>query len=113
MDGILETTAELGDMKHIMHIWEFYRQLQLIRKISPLFQHGERTDIARGQFSFYSETANTTEGRDTEISFITNFIVNLLMMLVIVALLSGLSNLQILPDDTKFLFILVDHIGTK
>ena len=92
MDRILETTAELGDMEHIMHIRKFDRQLQLIRKISSLFQNGERTNIARGQFPFDSEAANATKGRDAEISFITNFIVNFLMMLIIVALLPRLSD---------------------
>ena len=35
------------------------------------------------------------------------------MMLIIVALLPGLSNLQILSNDTNFLFSLVDHIRTE
>ena len=56
---------------------------------------------------------NASEGRDSKIGFVTDFIVDFLMMLVIVALLSGLSNLKIFPDDTNFLFSLIDHIRTE
>ena len=59
------------------------------------------------------ETTNASEGRDSKIGFVTDFIVNLLMMLIIVTLLPGLSNLQILSNDADFLLSLIDHIRTE
>ena len=110
---IFEATTELGDMEHIMHIREFLWELQLLGEITSLSKDSERTNKVRCQFPFYPETANPTEGRDTKVGFITNFIVNLLMMFVIIALLPGLINLEILSNDTDFLFGLIDHIRTQ
>ena len=78
-----------------------------------LGQNGEWANVARGQFPFDTEAANATKGRDMEVGFITNFIVNLLMVLVIVALLPKLSNLQILSYDSNLLLSFIDHIRTK
>ena len=58
-------------------------------------------------------TPCSTVATDSTVGFITNGIVNLLMMLIIVALLPGLSNLEILSNDTDFLFSLIDHIRTE
>ena len=110
---IFEATTELRDMEHIMHIREFLWKLQLVGEITYLSQDSERTNKVRCQFPFYPETANPTEGRDMKVGFITNGIVNLLMILIIVALLPGLSSLEILSNDTDFLFSLIDHIMTE
>ena len=105
---IFDATKELRDMEHIMHIPEIRWELELVGEITPLSQDSERTNKARCQFSLDLESTNTSEGRDSKIGFVTDFIVNLLMMFIIVALLPGLSNLEILSDDTDFLFSLPD-----
>ena len=48
-----------------------------------------------------------------KVGFITNFIVNLLMMLVAVTLLPGLGNLQVLSYNSNLLFSFIDHFRTE
>ena len=56
---------------------------------------------------------HASEGRDSKIGLVTNFIVDLLMVLVIIAFLPGLRSLEIIPNDTDLLLGLIDHIRTE
>ena len=110
---IFEARTKLRDMEHIMHTWEIRWELQLVGEITSISQDSERTNKAGCHFSLDPETTNASEGRDLTVGFITDFIVNLLMMLIIVALLPGLTNLEILSNYTDFLFSLIDHMRTE
>src|SRR6185369_2559223 len=110
---ILEATLELGNMEDIMNIRKLGRQLQLIGNFTSFSKDRERSNITRSQFAFDTETMNTSQRCNSKIGFVTNFIVNFLMMAIIVTLLTRLSYLQTFTNDSNLVFCFFDYIWSK
>src|SRR3954465_4699948 len=110
--GILEALLELRDVENIMN-FEFLRELQGIRNFSSSTTNFEGTDVSRSQLSFDTKTVCAFHGSDTKVNEITRCIHHVRVLPVIVALLTTLSNLQVLKNDMHLLLCLSYNVRAK
>src|SRR5215216_3708162 len=110
--GIFEALLELRDVENIMD-FEFFRELQGISNFSSSTTNLEWTDVSRSQLSFDTEAVCTSHGSDTKVHEITRGIHHVRVLPVIVALLTTLSNLQVLKNDMHLLLCLGYNVRAK
>ena len=112
-DRILEATTKLGNMEDVMNVWKVGWKLQLIGEIPSLSYYCERSNIARSKFALDSKMLHSSKRRDTEVDFVTDLKVNLLVMLIIITLLPGLSSFKVRMNDLNLFLSIINHIRTK
>src|SRR4051812_18824970 len=70
----------------------------------------ERADVARSQLALDPEAVSAPHGSDTEESLFTRLILHFPVFAVIVALLAGLTGLQIFTNNVNLIFSLLNNI---
>src|SRR3954463_3624800 len=100
----LEAASELRHVKVIVDLGGFRRQFQSVCHGSTPGKDTERVNVARSQLSLDTEAMSAPHGSDTEVSVFTRLILHFPVFAVIVALLTGLSGLQMFANDMNLIF---------
>ena len=75
-------------MKHVVHICEVGRKLQLIGEIASFANDLERTHVSRGKLPFDTEATSAFHWRDTEVDMVSDLESQVTMLAIIVTLLA-------------------------
>src|ERR1041384_4292094 len=96
-------------MHHSQAVWK----LKAERKSSSSLKDAERTNEPWSQLAFDPKAVSAPKWRHFEVCKVTNFEVNITVLLVIIGLLPRLCSLEMLPDDPDPVFCLLDHVWTE
>src|SRR3954464_11072660 len=96
-----------------MHHSQAIRELEAERERSPSLKDAERTNEPGSQLAFDPKAVSAPQWRHFDVCNVTNFEVNITVLLVIIGLLPRLCCLEMLPDDPDLVFCLLDHIWTE
>ena len=100
-------------MKHIVHICEVGRKLELIGEVASLADNLERSHVSGGKLPFDTEATSTFHRRDTEVNMIPNLESQVTMLAIIVTLPTRLRGFEIFTDDFAHFFSLCDQVIAK
>src|SRR3954465_2019071 len=109
-DGVLEAASELRHVEYIVDLGEVRRQFQSVCHWSTPGKNTERANVARSQLALDAEAMSASHGSDMEISVFTRLILHFPVFAVIVALLTGLSGLQMFTNYVNLIFSLLNNI---
>src|SRR3954471_17051311 len=96
-----------------MHHSQAIRELKAERKRSPSLEDAERTNEPGSQLAFDPKAVSAPKWSHFEVCQVTNFEVNTTVLLVIIGLLPRLCCFEMLPDDPRLIFCLLDHVWTE
>jgi hypothetical protein len=100
-------------MEHIVHIWQLWRQLQLVSYLTSLFQNNKWSNEPRCELASNLEMVQTSHRWHLEVHKISNFKAQLSSPMITTALLPRLRNSQVLPNHTNLLPGFLQNVGSK
>src|SRR3954463_14781034 len=112
-DRILEAASELRHVEDIVDLGEVRRQFQSVCHGPTPGKDTEWANVARSQLSLDAEAMSGSHGSYTEVSVFTRLILHFPVFAVIVALLTGLSGLQMFTNDVNLIFSSLNNIRTN
>src|ERR1043165_811027 len=109
-DRVLEASTELRHVEHVVDLGEVRRQFKTVCHGSTPGKNTERANVARSHLALDTEAMSAPHGSDTKVSVFTRLILHFPVFPVIVALLMGLSGLQVSRNDVNLIFSLLNNI---
>ena len=82
----LKALAKLWHVKHVVHVCEVRRNLELIGEIASFSNDLERTHVCRGKLPFDTEAMSTFHWRDAEVDMVSDLESQITMLTIIVTL---------------------------